>query len=115
PATVTRREPFQAQYNRFRDWAGYAQDDFKATRRLTLIFGLRYEYNGPAYALNDNLYSFDLATGRIVVPNQAAMKLFSPFFSSALPVETADQLGAGRSLRTGDKNNFAPRAGFSYA
>jgi hypothetical protein len=115
PATVTRQEVFPAQYNRFRDWAGYAQDDFKATRRLTLMFGLRYEYNGPAYALNDNLYGFDLATGKIVVPNQAAMKFFSPFFSSALPVETADQLGAGRSLRNGDKNNFAPRVGFSYA
>jgi hypothetical protein len=83
------------------------------TGALTLIYGLRYEYNGPAYALNDNLYSFDLATGKIVVPNQAAMKLFSPFFSSTLPVETADQLGAGRSLRNGDKNNFAPRVGFS--
>ena len=114
PATVTRQEVFPAQYNRFRDWAGYAQDDFKVTRGLTLIYGLRYEYNGPAYALNDNLYSFDLATGKIVVPNQAAMKLFSPFFSSALPVETADQLGAGRSLRNGDKNNFAPRVGFSW-
>jgi hypothetical protein len=115
PATVTRQEIFPAQYNRFRDWAGYAQDDFKATRSLTLIYGLRYEYNGPAYALNDNLYSFDLATGKIVVPNQASMKLFSPFFSGTLPVETADQIGAGRSLRNGDNNNFAPRFGFSYS
>ena len=31
PATVTRLEPFPAQYNRFRDWSGYAQDDFKVT------------------------------------------------------------------------------------
>jgi hypothetical protein len=114
PAMVTRQETFPAQYNRFRDWAGYAQDDFKMTRSLTLIYGLRYEYNGPAYALNDNLYSFDLATGRIVVPNQASMKLFSPFFSGTLPVETASQIGAGRSLRNGDKNNFAPRFGFSH-
>jgi hypothetical protein len=114
PATVTRLEPFPAQYNRFRDWAGYAQDDFKVTRRLTLMYGLRYEYNGPAYALNDNLYSFDLVTGKIVVPNQAAEKLFSSLFPSTFPVETADQMGVGRSLRKGDKNNFAPRFGFSY-
>ena len=114
PATVTRLEPFPAQYNRFRDWSGYAQDDFKITRKLTLMYGLRWEYNGPAYALNDNLYSFDLATGKIVVPNQAAQKLFSPYFPTTFPVETADQIGTGRSLRKADKNNFAPRFGFSY-
>ena len=114
PATVTRLEPFPAQYNRFRDWSGYAQDDFKVTQRLTLMYGLRWEYNGPAYALNDNQYSFDLATGKIVVPNQAALKLFSPYFLSTFPVETADQIGTGRSLRKADKNNFAPRFGFSW-
>jgi hypothetical protein len=114
PASVTRLDPFPAQYNRFRDWSGFAQDDFKVNARLTLMYGLRYEYNGPAYALNDNLYSFDLATGKIVVPNQQAMKLFSPYFPSTLPVETADAMGLGRSLRQADKNNFAPRFGFSY-
>jgi hypothetical protein len=77
------------------------------------MYGLRWEYNGPAYALNDNLYSFDLTTGRILVPSQAAVKLFSPYFPATLPVETADQAGVGRSLRKGDKNNFAPRFGFS--
>ena len=114
PATVTRLDPFPAQYNRFRDWSAYAQDDFKLSSRLTLMYGLRWEYNGPAFALNDNLYSFDLATGKIVVPNQAAAHLFSPYFPSSLPVETADQMGLGRSLRQADKNNFAPRLGFSY-
>ena len=114
PATVTRLDPFPAQYNRFRDWSWFVQDDFKVSQRLTLMYGLRWEYNGPAYALNDNQYSFDLATGKIVVPNQQAAKLFSPYFPSTLPVETADAMGVGRSLRQADKNNFAPRFGFSY-
>ena len=59
----------------------------KSRRKLTLMYGLRWEYNGPAYTLNDNLYSFDLATGKIVVPNQAALKLFSPYFPTTFPVE----------------------------
>jgi hypothetical protein len=114
PATVTRMEPYQPQYIRFRDWAAYAQDDFKVSARLTLMYGLRYESNGPAYTLGDNIFSFDLATGRIVLPSDGARKYLSPLFPSTIPIETADQMGVGRSLRNGDYNNFAPRFGFSY-
>jgi len=114
PASATREEPYPAQYNRSRDWAGYAQDDFKVTARLTLMYGLRYEYNGPAYALKGNMYSFDLATGRIIVPNQESLNYVSPLFPSSLPIETANSAGLGRSLRHADGNNFAPRLGFSY-
>ncbi len=114
PATVTREEPFPAQYNRSRDWSFYAQDDFKVSAKLTLIYGLRYEYNGPAYANGDNMYSFDLATGSILVPSQDSIRKFSALFPPVYPIETADKGGLGRSLRKSDANNFAPRVGFSY-
>ncbi|HKE22590.1 MAG TPA: TonB-dependent receptor [Bryobacteraceae bacterium] len=114
PATVTRQEPYAPEYNRARDWAGYAQDDFKATPRLTLMYGLRYEYNGPAYTLHDNLYSFDLNAGKIVVPSQQSLAYVSKLFPSSIPLELASQAGLGRSLRHGDPHNFAPRLGFSY-
>jgi hypothetical protein len=84
------------------------------TPRLTLSYGLRYEYNQPVAAIGDNIYSFDLGTGAIIVPSQASFKAFSPFFPTNLPIKTADQVGLGRSLRHPDKNNFAPRFGFSY-
>jgi len=114
PATVTREEPYATQYNRSRDWAAFAQDDFKVSGRLTLMYGLRYEYNGPAYALNGNMYSFDLATGKIILPSQSSIAHVSALFPSNLPIETADSVGLGRSLRHADGNNFAPRFGFSY-
>ncbi len=114
PTSVTRLDPYPAQLTRWTDYALFAQDDFKVTPRLTLSYGLRYEYNQPPTLRDDNIYSFDLASGSIVVPSAKARSLFREGFPSNLPVITADRLGLGRSLRNADKNNFAPRFGFSY-
>ncbi len=114
PTSVVRLDPFPAQYNRWWDTAFYAQDDYKIRPRLTLSYGLRYEYNQPVHAENDNIYSFDTATGQVVIPSDNARKLISPYFPSSLPVVLASQAGLGRTLRHGDKNNFAPRLGLSW-
>ena len=101
PSTVLRLDPYSAQYDRYYDLAFFAQDDFKVTRRLTLSYGLRYEYYGPVTANGDNFYSFDLSNGKIVVPSSKSMSLFSPYFPTNIPVETARPEGLGRSLRNG--------------
>jgi hypothetical protein len=40
----------------------YAQDDYRATRRLTLNLGIRYSYFGQPYDANNELSNFDPAT-----------------------------------------------------
>jgi hypothetical protein len=114
PNQVTRMEPYRPQYIRGRDWSFYAQDDFKIGRKLTLMYGLRYEYNGPTYTNDDNIYSFDLATGKIVLPSDMGRRFLTPLLPSTIPYESAADFGTGRSLRNPDKNNLAPRFGFSY-
>ena len=114
PNTVTRLDPYPAQYARYTTLAFFAQDDYKVNSRLTLSYGLRYEYYGPVTARDDNFYSFDLSNGKLIIPSQNSKRLVSPYFPSTLPLETAADLGLDRSLRNADKNNFAPRFGFSY-
>lgn len=74
----------------------YVQDDWKATRRLTLNLGLRYELFLPLTEVGGRLANFNFD------PANPAVDL--------IPALGKDKY-AGRKV---DKNNFAPRAGFAY-
>jgi hypothetical protein len=115
PNTVLRNDPFPTQYFRYNDFSWFVQDDWKVTPRLTLNLGLRYEYNQPASARDGNIYSFDIPSGQIIVPDDQSRRSFSPFFPANVPVASGERLGLNSSLRRTDSNNFAPRFGFSYA
>ncbi len=97
----------------------YVQDDFKLNPKLTLNYGVRYEYHPPFWDATLQLANFDrdFAGGRVVVPNQASLALTAPGFRASIgstPILTAEQAGIPQTLRFSDKNNFAPRFGFAY-
>jgi hypothetical protein len=97
------------------DMALFVQDDWKITPKLTLNLGVRYEYNPPYHEKDSNLFNFDTTTGRLVVPNEAALGRINPLFPTDLvPVVTAKEAGLPESLFYSDLNNFVPRFGFAY-
>lgn len=72
-------------------WAGFAEDSWRVTRRLTVDYGVRYEYGAPWTEVNGKLSNFAPGAGLVTQGSAGWNGLYRP-----------------------DRNNFAPRAGFAY-
>ncbi|MGH9666844.1 MAG: hypothetical protein ACRD9L_20670, partial [Bryobacteraceae bacterium] len=78
----------------------YVQDDWKASNKLTLNFGVRYELPMPFTEAHGNQSNFVLDSGAC--------------YLQLVTVAQAGPCGVGDSLVRPDTNNFAPRVGLAY-
>lgn len=81
--------------------AGYAQDDWRLTNRLTINLGLRWESELPRRSVDDSQNSFDLAR-------------INPVSGTPGVVTFSGRNGVPRNAFRTDWNNIGPRVGFAY-
>jgi hypothetical protein len=85
----------------------YFQDDWRATDRLTVNLGLRYEAHTPWVEEKNRQDNFDLLTGQVIAPNCSMADL------GTAPV-TCRQGSAGLYNGTYGGRDFQPRIGLAW-
>jgi outer membrane receptor for ferrienterochelin and colicin len=101
-------------------YAGFVGDTWRLNQKLTIDYGVRYEYLTPLADQTDNssnLTKIDTSAPILVRASNKGTNL-DPYAGitarlTNVPIVRDGRLGPG--LVNPDKNNFAPRLGISYA
>ncbi len=101
----------------------YIQDNFQASPRLALNFGLRWEMHPAPHAGQNDWVTFDLPHDAIVLPAPLSYYVQNGFTTQAIVTnlqslgvnfETPQQAGLPAAGMFNSNFNFLPRLGFAY-
>jgi Carboxypeptidase regulatory-like domain/TonB dependent receptor len=101
PATTTISTTNTIFHENLNYIAGYIQDDYRLSDKLTINLGLRYEFDGPFSEVHNNMYIFD--------PN-----IIDPTTQQQGGIQFAGYDGAPRSLIANVYTGVLPRFGAAY-
>lgn len=93
-ATSVQLSNFHEVHQRQHAYSFFVQDDYRASDRLTLNLGLRYDFATPQMDAENRLANFDPATGQLYYAKDGSIE--------------------DRALVKPDRNNIGPRLGVVY-
>jgi outer membrane receptor protein involved in Fe transport len=106
--------------SRWTNLSGYVQDQFRASSRLTLNAGLRYEFYEPEKDSDGNFSffipgRFDPSKAPTILPANGQIVTGTQNFDNGVVVAGTASAPFGKAMTNTVYNTFAPRGGFSYA
>ena len=124
PFSINRSDPLVNRTMTNKELGLYAEDTFKLTPRLTLDYGLRWDYYAVPTFTDGLMYNFDPATGTVLVP-QNKLQQVNPLYPAvgspgcALypappPPRPCIPVAAGKVVPDADTHNFRPRISAAY-
>lgn len=110
-------EGFKTSHNRSSYWAGYVNDDWKVSSKLTLNLGLRYEVEIPRVEVLNRTNFFDKDAPHPLGPQiqgRPGVELCPACKDLRGGLVFVGVNGVSRRGIETDWNNLSPRAGFAY-
>jgi len=115
PTYATRSIPRPNAYIRSSLLGAFVQDEFKLNRRMTITYGVRYEYQTPWVEKFNRIFTFDPKLASLVTAGTSLPTDLVPAVASTLPIVSASQASLPtRSLMKNDPNNISPRIGLAF-
>ncbi len=101
------------KYERYTDYAGFAEDDIKISQRLTVNAGIRYEIFGAPSEIQGRLPTFDPTIATAAVPDDGSLSGFVMPANYKGPLPGGAIRSGTRGLWSTPYTDISPRLGFS--
>ncbi len=107
PYQSNRLDPLYNRRNHNKQWGFFVNDSFKVSQKLTIDWGLRWDYYGEAVYDDGWMFNWDQATGNVIVSSAGASHV-NPLYPKTITLVTGDPVASPKL------SNLRPRISAAY-
>jgi hypothetical protein len=107
PQSAVRLDPFTNRMQTNKEWGIFFTDSFKVTSRLTLDYGMRYDYYAIPTFADGLMFNWERSTNTVNITPEGANRIH-PLYPRNI------RIGSGPVVPVPDKKNLRPRLSAAY-